>query len=324
MKMRALIAVLPVVTAVAVGASPAVADSTSSVSANWSGYQVTPAYGSNGFSDVSGSWVQPSANCNTGNAAYSAFWVGLGGGAQAQSLEQVGTQADCSSSGQASYYAWYELVPNAPVQLSMQIVPGDQIAAEVNVSGNSVTIKITDQTTGASFNRVLQMSNPDTSSAEWIAEAPSSCQNGVGSVCTPLPLADFGTAKFSNASATADGYTGTITDPSWSAQPVALDSSLGGQGGYAYDLAGGSTGGSSAGAQPTSLSSDGSSFSVSYLPNGLSQASSAAGSGVSGGGYGGGGYAYGGGGYAPPGAYGGSGGNPYGIDLNSLAALLGL
>ena len=53
---------------------------------------------------------------------YSAYWVGLGGGGQQSSaLEQIGTQADCSTSGTATYYAWYELVPSAPVKL----VPGD-------------------------------------------------------------------------------------------------------------------------------------------------------------------------------------------------------
>ena len=53
------------------------------------------------------------------------------------------------------------------------------------------------------------MSNPDISSAEWIAEAPSTCSQGLSS-CTPLPLADFGTVQFTSASATTtDGHTGT-------------------------------------------------------------------------------------------------------------------
>ena len=60
------------------------------------------------------------------------------------------------------------------------------------------------------------MQNPDTSSAEWIAEAPSQCDST--SSCTPLPLADFGTVQFTGASATANGHTGSIDDSNWSSQ----------------------------------------------------------------------------------------------------------
>jgi hypothetical protein len=351
MNKRILIPLLPALTAVALAASPALADVPTALSANWAGYEATPGYGSGGFSDVSGSWVAPQANCSAGTGTYSAFWVGLGGGGNSQSLEQIGTQADCSSSGQASYFAWYELVPSAPVQLSLQINPGDQIGARVHVSGSSVRVSLTDQTTGGSVNRTLQMSNPDISSAEWIAEAPSTCQGGAAGSCTPLPLADFGTVSFSNATATADGYTGTISDSNWSAQAVTLDPSQDAfSGGYGYtpDGSAASTG-STAGAQASGLSSDGSSFSVSYSASGASSSGSSSGTpgngngaDPSGSGYGGsygnsGGYGYGGGyggsgdygGYGSPGGgYGGSGygyagGDPYG-GLAGLAALLGL
>src|ERR1700693_1994501 len=141
-------------------------------SENWAGYVASPTASSQ-FSSVSGSWVQPTANTSAGDG-YSAFWVGLGGAgqSQSQSLEQVGTQADVIG-GQTVYYAWYELLPAAPVKLSLAIHPGDHIAARVSVSGSSVTFSLSDQTTGQSYTNTLQMSNPDTSSAEWIAEAPS-------------------------------------------------------------------------------------------------------------------------------------------------------
>ena len=42
------------------------------------------------------------------------------------------------------------------------------------------------------------MQSPDTSSEEWIAQAPSKCGHGS---CEPLPLADFGTVTFSRATA---------------------------------------------------------------------------------------------------------------------------
>src|ERR1700757_4295654 len=77
------------------------------------------------FSTVSGNWTQPAADCSAGSQTYSAFWVGLGG-YTGQHLEQIGTSADCSASGQASYSAWYELVPAAQGAVNMQVASGDQ------------------------------------------------------------------------------------------------------------------------------------------------------------------------------------------------------
>ena len=128
---------------VASSASAAVENTQEAVSENWSGYVA----GQNNFSSVSGSWVQPSAKCTSGQS-YSAFWVGLGGASGNDALEQTGTQADCSGDGQTDYYAWYELVPSGPVKLNLAISPGDHIAARVSVSAVNVTVALSDQTTG--------------------------------------------------------------------------------------------------------------------------------------------------------------------------------
>jgi hypothetical protein len=183
------------------------------------------------------------------------------------------------------------------------------------------------------------MDNPDTSSAEWIAEAPSSVsQDGSHQV---LPLADFGKVTFTNASATSDGHSGTISDPNWSLQQVQLSSPggsdgwAGGGAGIPIDSAGSVSTQSGAGAETSSLTGDGSSFSVSWTSDG-SAVSSGAGTGTasdtagsagspygsdgSGGttvyvipdggyGYGDGGYGYGGYGYG----YGGYAYSGYGI-----------
>lgn len=303
---RILAAVSATAAIAGLAAAPASAASTApqeEVSQNWSGYVAGGSSGNSSFSSVSGSWVQPTVNCSSGQGD-SAFWVGLGGSGQSDSLEQTGTQADCDGNGNATYYAWYELVPAAPVQLGMTVKPGDHISAKVNVSGSGVTIWLSDQSTGQSVTKNLQMSNPDTSSAEWIAEAPSEC-DGSGS-CTPLPLSDFGTVNFTGAEATANGHTGTISDPNWSAQAVQLGSS--GQvypASYTYGQ-----GASTAGAAPSSLSSDGSSFSVAWQDSSSGGATSPT-SGSSGGGAGG----YGSGGsdpYGDGGGYGPGGDNGYG------------
>jgi hypothetical protein len=305
--------------AAAATASAATGTQQAAVSSNWAGYVA----GGTQFSSVSGSWVQPTATCGSGQT-YSAFWVGLGGsGQESSALEQTGTQADCTADGSTEYYAWYELVPAAPVKLDLAIKPGDHISAKVSVSGSDVTVSLSDQTTGQSTTKTLQMDSPDTSSAEWIAEAPSAC-DGSGS-CQTLPLADFGTVQFTSATATANGHTGTVSDPNWSAQAVELGSS------GISDVSYGSGDGASS-ATPSSLSSDGSSFSVASGSGSGSASGSGAGSGSTGaaggagdngygdGGYGDGGYpgadgGYGPGGY-PGGAYGqqGYGAGSYGYD----------
>jgi peptidase A4-like protein len=286
-------------------ASAATVDQQAAVSQNWAGYVA----GGTQFSSVSGSWVQPAAKCGSGQT-YSAFWVGIGGSSnQSSALEQTGTQADCTADGGTEYYAWYELVPAAPVKLDLAIKPGDHISAKVSVSGSNVTVSLSDQTTGQSTTKTLQMDNPDTSSAEWIAEAPAACDGGGASgSCQVLPLADFGTVQFTSATATANGHTGTISDPNWSAQPVELG------GGGSSDISYVSNTGSSA-ASPSSLSSDGSAFSVAAQ---TSSGSTGAAGGAGDYGYGDGGYGYGGypgDGYGQYGYGGGGYGYGYGYGL---------
>ena len=292
-------------------------------SQNWSGYVVNSSTGKR-FSSVSGSWVQPAASSDTSGQGFAAFWVGIGGASQgSQALEQVGTQAQ-TSGGQTTYSAWYELVPSAQVTLPLTIHAGDHMTGRVTVHGTSVTIYLSDQTTGQSVTRTLHMSDPDTSSAEWIAEAPAA-EMGDGSAQV-LPLADFGKVTFTNASATAGGHTGSISDPAWTVAQVDMNgqsapSYVGGAGGYTdVALAGQSGGGASTG----NLGNGGTSFTVAYssaTANGGGSGSQSGGSGSSGYGYGSGGYGsggygsggYGSGGYGYPGyGYGGYGYPGYG------------
>jgi hypothetical protein len=253
LKKSHLISSLAVVGSIASAAVPSASAATTirndtASSANWSGYVA----GGTTFSSVSGSWVEPEAKCSSGQG-YSSYWVGLGGASgQSQGLEQTGTEMDCSGSGSGSHHAWYELVPAAPVTLDLNISAGDHMTGKVTVNGTDVTIYLSDDTTGQSVTKNLQMDNPDSSSAEWIAEAPSQCD---GSGCQPLPLADFGKVSFSNSTATANGHTGTISDSNWSSQAVQLDGGSGN--GFVSDTSSGT-------AVPSSLSSDGSSFSVGF------------------------------------------------------------
>jgi peptidase A4-like protein len=228
-------------------------------STNWSGYAVTspdPATPST-FTSVTASWTQSKATCGQNdNVSSSAVWVGIGGyNSSAKALEQIGTGADCNPSGPPAYFAWYELVPDPPVSFAMKIKPGDVISTSVKVSGNMVTLQVKNVTRGTIAAERTLAHSLDLSSAEWIAEAPSACW---AQSCAPLPLANFGTLKFSKITTTGNGHAGTITDPSWSKFPIQLIP-------YAPDQQSSSGYGSVAGTcVPTQLNPDGHSFTVSW------------------------------------------------------------
>jgi hypothetical protein len=229
------------------------------VSANWSGYvaagSVAAAATTTSFTGVAARWVQPRARCTVGRSSSSAFWVGIGGASDAShALEQTGTQVSCNAKGKATYSMWYELVPGPSVTIKYKVFPGNAITASVTVKGTRVTVQIRNLSRRTRFTKVLSMSSPDTSSAEWVAEAPSACFSA--DRCVVVPLTDFGTVSFTNATAIADGHHGTIGDSAWTATPVVLDSSRQGS------LAGNAP--STDGAVPSLLSPDGAAFNVEY------------------------------------------------------------
>src|SRR2546430_16451152 len=116
-----------------------------STSSNWSGYSAINGH----YTSVSAHWTQPAASC-TSQTTYSSFWVGLDGDGSS-TVEQTGTSADCTG-GSPRYYAWYEMYPKYPVNLSLAIRQGDSITGTVSVSGNGrYTLTIRNNTTGASF-----------------------------------------------------------------------------------------------------------------------------------------------------------------------------
>lgn len=170
-------------------------------STNWSGYAAT----GSGFTDVKGSWIAPTATCPSSTASYSSFWVGIDG-YTSTTVEQLGTSADCNGKNHPHYYAWYEMYPASPVNLSLSVTPGDSISAQVSRSGTTYTLSITDSRSG-SFSIKKTLAGAADSSAEWIAEAPSICSI----TCSVAHLADFGTGHFSSSSATDSTASGAIS-----------------------------------------------------------------------------------------------------------------
>ena len=225
-------------------------------SSNWSGYAVHRS--GVRFTTVSGSWTQPSATCTRGHRTYSAFWVGLGGySLRSNSLEQIGTEVDCSASGAIRSSAWYELVPAASRTIRLRVRPGDAMTAKVNVTGHQVYVAVDDLTSGRSFHKTLRAGTLDISSAEWIAEAPAEC---IGeNDCQTLPLADFGSAGFNVARArSTTGRVGSISDRGWDWTRLRL---LPGGKRFVEAPQGGITAGEST---PSLLSANGAEFTVSY------------------------------------------------------------
>src|SRR5262249_9251961 len=135
--------------------------STLAYSTNWSGYAVST--GAGAVSEVAGSWVVPAVSSSV--SGYSSAWVGIDGWGSS-TVEQIGTDSDYVN-GQAAYYAWYEMYPAAPVNLSLTINPGDTMSASVSYTGsNQYVLSITDVTTGGTFSTTQTFSSGQRSSAE--------------------------------------------------------------------------------------------------------------------------------------------------------------
>jgi Peptidase A4 family len=164
---------------------------------NWFGYnQGSLEQGGKLFSSISGNWTVPTATQHTaGQAEASSDWIGIGGGCvdsgctvTDSTLIQTGTEQDVSSTGQATYSAWWELVPAPSLTISsITVHPGDQMHASISqvASGADVwTITIQDLTSGQAYSTTVPY--PSTmSTAEWIEETPLEIGTNAGFAALP-------------------------------------------------------------------------------------------------------------------------------------------
>lgn len=171
---------------------------------NWSGYNEGYLDKGTKFSSISGQWVVPAATQHTkGQAESSASWVGIGGGCTDTScsstdptLIQAGTEQDVSSSGQASYSAWWEIIPAPSVNASMTVHPGDTIKCSISSAAPGLwTIALTDVTDGQSFSKTVPYVSTG-ATAEWIEETPVVIGSS-GAGISALP--NLGKVSFSHA-----------------------------------------------------------------------------------------------------------------------------
>ena len=105
------------------------------------------------------------------------------------------------------------------------------MAASVVVTGHRVRLRLSNRTTGDAFTKTLFANAIDTSSAEWIIEAPSACQGtSADAGCQIMPLANFGATRISEAKVlTTAGRTGSINADRWDAVQIHMRSSGGGR-----------------------------------------------------------------------------------------------
>ncbi len=199
---------------------------------NWSGYAA-----SNGrYTAVTGTWIVPEFSAD-GPFGIDATWVGIGG-VHSRDLIQAGTEQTVSGSGHTEYEAWVETLPRSSRAVSLSVHPGDSVTVAISEQSlNNWLIQFTNNTTGQTYQETQQYTSSH-SSAEWVEEAPSA--SGRGGI---LPLSDFGSVEFSNATAVKDGQTVTIASA----------------GGEAITMV---SGADQALAVPSALNADGSSFTV--------------------------------------------------------------
>jgi hypothetical protein len=215
----------------------------------WAGYAVT---GSD-FSLVQGSWIVTAVDCIKTPNSDSSEWVGIDGWSS-NTVEQIGTDADCNGKT-PFYYVWYEFFPlNTVVISDVSIAPGNKFSAMVNYVGDSeYVVSITNDTTGESFSKKVQFKGaegsgaPKRNSAEWIEEMDGN------------ELSDFGIDPFGEFYTGVSGGTNSATD-STNSGPIndfgnAVQESISTKNG---------TSGSKDTAVPSALASDGASFKVTW------------------------------------------------------------
>jgi hypothetical protein len=185
-------------------------------SSNWFGYnQGTLEQGGTLFHSITGDWTVPTASQHTGGEdEFSSDWIGIGGGCVDagctvgdNTLIQTGTEQDVSG-GQASYSAWWEIIPGPSIAISMTVGAGDHMhasIAETVASSNVWVITLQDVTRNETFTQTVPYSSTH-ATAEWIEETPLLIGTNAGFAALPnltSPVFDNGTVNGHSANLNA-------------------------------------------------------------------------------------------------------------------------
>src|SRR5712691_12722455 len=200
-------------------------------SENWSGYAATEG----SYTGVQATWTVPDIGLSSA-AGIDAAWVGIGG-VRSHDLIQAGTLRTILQNGATQTEAWVELLPRPPETVPLTVDPGDTIRVSIDQQGPETwLIAFTNIGRGQTY-QVTKRYASSLSSVEWIEEAPSAGRRGT------LPLDNFGTVHFSQASATQNTRALSISE----------------SGAHAITMI---TPGGQPLAEPSAIAADGESFSV--------------------------------------------------------------
>ncbi|KAL1961654.1 hypothetical protein VTN77DRAFT_1369 [Rasamsonia byssochlamydoides] len=171
-------------------------------SSNWSGAVLTSPPSGSTFTSVSAQFTVPTPSLpdDSRQSSSASAWVGIDGDTYQNAILQTGVDFSVDASGAVSYDAWYEWYPDYAYDFSgITIKAGDVISLSVTASSSSHgTAVIENLTSGQKVSKTL--SAPSSSAtlggqnAEWIVEDYE--ENG-----GLVPFANFGTVKFTSASA---------------------------------------------------------------------------------------------------------------------------
>lgn len=189
---------------------------------NWAGHVAIPGLDPPAmFESASGTWRQPAAACRRGeHGAAAAIWVGIGGyDGGSDELQQIGSTVGCDRRGRPFSTAWFALLPYPPHPIAHKVRSGDTLAGAVTVLPTAVRLQLIDRTAGWSFTRTIGWGPADTTSAEWIVEAPVNC---VYDACRQAPLANFHSLTFTEIAASTSAGVGTLAHSPWAGTDVAL------------------------------------------------------------------------------------------------------
>jgi hypothetical protein len=178
--------------------SPGPVRQASNESLNWAGYIANTGT----FTAVSGTWTIPEVTDSSGYINADAAWVGIGG-VSSRDLIQAGTETIIDPYGGVAYRAFIETLPSYSQEIPLAIKPGDSITAAINQQSPGYwNISVKNNTTDEIYQTLINYSST-LSSAEWIEEMPS-FRRGF------IPLDNFGSIQFTDASATQNGTAVTL------------------------------------------------------------------------------------------------------------------
>lgn len=170
------------------------------------------------YTGISGSWTVPQITGNGTSESDDSAWIGIGG-VSSPDLIQTGTLDTVDASGVATYYGFYELLPDSALLIrGFPVSAGDSMRANIQKTGTDTwSISLTDNTTGKNYSTSVTYSS-SLSSAEWIEEDPSG-NSGL------MPFDKFGSVSFSGGLTVAGGTSENLSQAV--ANPITLVTNAG-------------------------------------------------------------------------------------------------